>query len=132
MQHRHVQLDRELANQFYTAMQENALYLDLVARELTGEEASTPEIIQRVADNPENIFSLSMERLMRQITQWEKVIYPVLGLLLAAREPLSVYHIALILNIEEYRLRDGLARLGGLIAEDGQQRCSLFHLKLHD
>src|SRR5207249_7420057 len=34
LRHRQVDLDRTLADQFYQVMQENALYLDLVAREL--------------------------------------------------------------------------------------------------
>ena len=132
--HHKVQLDRDLRDQFYQAMQENALYLNLMAKELTEERtATTPqELIQRVANNPENIFSLSMERLKRQAMLWEKVLYPMLGLLLAAREPLTRRHIGQILGVEDYRCRDGLARLGGLVAEDGQQKCSLFHLKLHD
>src|SRR6266487_1565070 len=41
LQHRQVPLSRELANQFYQAMQENALYLDLVAKEL-GEHGTIP------------------------------------------------------------------------------------------
>src|SRR6266581_593426 len=56
----------------------------------------------------------------------------MLVLLLAAREPLTRRHIGQILGVEDYRCRDGLARLGGLVAEYGQQKCSLFHLKLHD
>jgi hypothetical protein len=28
--------------------------------------------------------------------------------------------------------REGLAKLGGLVIVDGQQKCSLFHLKLRD
>ncbi len=127
-----VHLSKELADRFYKAMQENALYLDLVAWELTEErKIETEEIIQRVSTNPENIFSLSIERLKRQTSLWEKVIYPMLGVLLIAREPLILRHIGQILEIEEYRLRDGLARLGGLITEDGEHRYSLFHLKLY-
>ncbi len=45
------------------------------------------------ANNPDNLFSLSMTRLKRQPTVWREVIKPILGLLLAAQEPLSVPHI---------------------------------------
>src|SRR5258706_1892181 len=133
LKHRGVQLDKQLADRFYRAMQENALYLDLVAKELAQEEIVDPEqIIQRVADNPANIFSLSIDRLKRRESQWDKVIYPILGLLLAAQEPLRLHHIRQILDVEDYRLKDGLARLGGLVVEDGQHRYSLFHVKLYE
>ncbi len=134
LRHHGVQLDKRLAGRFYRAMQENALYLDLVVKELAhqGERIDPEQIIRRVADNPANIFSLSIERLKRRESQWDKVIYPILGLLLAASEPLMLQHIRQILDIEDYRLKDGLARLGGLAVEDGQQRYSFFHVKLYD
>ncbi len=133
LQHRQVPLSRELANQFYQAMQENALYLDLVAKEL-GEHGTIPpaEMIAQLADNPENLFSLAMARLKRQPTEWREVIKPVLGLLLAAREPLAKPHMRQILQVEDDRLNDGLERLGGLIADNGQQRYYLYHLKFRD
>src|SRR5205823_11804684 len=67
LSHRRVYLTRELTDRFYEAMQENALYLDLVAKELaeTG-VTSQVEVIKRVADNPDNIFSLSIDRFKRQ------------------------------------------------------------------
>src|SRR5205823_5116446 len=107
LSHRRVYLTRELTDRFYEAMQENALYLDLVAKELaeTG-VTSQVEVIKRVADNPDNIFSLSIDRFKRQGGQWRTVIKPVLGLLLAAREPLRVRHIRQILGVEDFEVRD--------------------------
>lgn len=94
---------------------------------------ATPEyIIKRVADNPHNIFSLSLARLKRQSVEWRSILKPVLGLLLVAREPISRRHIRQILEIDDERLGEGLARLGGLVADDGRQRYSLFHLKLQE
>lgn len=85
LKHRGVTLAPDLADRFYAAMQENALYLDLVARELGQANTVEPEqIIARVADNPANRFSLSIERLQRYERQWETVLRPILGLLLAA------------------------------------------------
>lgn len=133
LSHRHVQLDKSLADQFYEAVQKNALYLDLVAKELAeNRTVSHIDAIQRVADNPDNIFSLSIARLKRQRRQWRSVLKPILGLLLAAREPLRVQHIRQILAVEDDEMRDGLRRLGGLIAEDAQGRRYLFHLKLQE
>ena len=139
LQRRHVYLDRILADQFYQVMQENALYLDLVARELAENDAlASIDMIQQMSDNPNNLFSLSIDRLRRQSTEWNEIILPILGVLLVAREPLPRRHIRQILElrehkiVREHRLNDGLERLGGLITEDGQQRYSLFHLKLRE
>jgi hypothetical protein len=133
LHHRQVKLDKSLADQFYQVMQENALYLDLLARELADDGVTSPvEIIRRVADNPNGIFSLAMTRLKRDRPLWREVIKPVLGVLLTACEPLSIRHIRYVLGVEDDLLREGIERLGGLIAKDGQQRCSLFHLKLQD
>ncbi len=71
-----------------------SLYLDLAAKELMHIRVTSHiEIIERLSNNPDNLFSLSMTRLKRQPTVWREVIKPILGLLLAAQEPLSVPHI---------------------------------------
>jgi tetratricopeptide (TPR) repeat protein/uncharacterized caspase-like protein len=133
LQHRQVQLNRSIADQFYQTMQENALYLDLVAKELAERGAvSLQKIITQLAHNPENLFSLAMARLKRHPLEWREVIKPILGVLLVAREPLGLRHIRQILGEEDDRLREGIERLGGLIAKDWQQRYSLFHLKLYE
>ena len=129
--HRGVQLDVALATRFYVAMQENALYLDLVARELAQADATEPEqIIARVADNPANLFSLSIERLQRNERQWETMLRPLLGLLLTTRAPLSQRALRALIGADELRTKQGLQRLGGLIQRDGEGRYGLFHLKL--
>jgi tetratricopeptide (TPR) repeat protein len=131
--HRRVKLSRLQVDQFYFAMQKNALYLDLVARELAQEGAASPEeVIKRVADNPENIFSLSIDRLKRHQLEWREVLKPLLGVLLAAQEPLAELQSRRILDLDDERLRSGITRLGGLIADDGWHRYSLFHLKFYD
>ena len=131
LKHRGVHLDTLLADRFYTAMQENALYLDLVAHELAQADAVKPEqIIARVADNPANIFSLSIERLQRNERQWETVLRPILGLLLATRAPLSQRALRALIGADDLRIRQGLQRLGGLVQRDGEGRYGLFHLKL--
>ena len=130
---RGVALGRELADRFYSAMQANALYLDLVAKELAeAEEIDPGSLIQRLADNPDNIFSLTVDRLKRQHWQWREVIKPTLGLLLAARTPLGQLAIRQLLGVDGQTLRDGLQKLGGLLAQDVKGRYHLFHLKLRD
>ena len=117
LRHRKVTLEYTLAGRFYQAMQENALYLDLAAQELAkSKEVSPEEIFERVATNPENLFSLSIERLKRQRRDWEKVIKPILGILLVAREPFSLVHIRQILYLDADRLNEGMIRLGGLVS----------------
>jgi hypothetical protein len=94
LQHRHVHLGKGLADQFYQAMQGNALFLDLMAKELAERGTSSLEaLIQQLAHNPEHLFSLTMARLKRQPTEWREIIKPVLGVLLVAREPLGMRHI---------------------------------------
>ena len=133
LQHRGNRLEKNLADEFYQAMQENALYLDLVAKELAEDETAIPAaIVKRIADNPNNLFSLSMARLKRRHSQWRDVIKPVLGSLLVAREPLSLRHLREIIGVDDDSLREGIERLGGLLAQDGQHRYYLFHLKLQD
>ncbi|GAB4212780.1 MAG: hypothetical protein OHK0022_49070 [Roseiflexaceae bacterium] len=133
LQHRGVALDLHLADRFYTVMEANALYLDLVARELAQAGALPPEqIIAQVADNPENLFSLAVERLKRPPLAWREVIKPVLGLLLAAREPLRLRAIRTLISQPEDAVQEGLERLGGLLQRDGEGRYTLFHLKLRD
>jgi tetratricopeptide (TPR) repeat protein len=132
LQHQNVRLDSSLVERFYQAMQGNVLYLERVVGELMKDSNANPEmIIQKVADNPENIFSFTIERLMRQ-PLWESVMYPILGVLLTTHEPLAVRHIGQILGVADYKLREGLMRLGGLVAADEQLRYYLFHDKLQD
>ena len=133
LQHRSVQLEPGLADRFYKAMGENALYLDLVARELAQAGTATPEkIIEHVTYDPENIFSLSTTRLKRRAVEWREVLKPLLGILLVEREPLTGGQLRAILDLDDERLREGIARLGGLVADDDKNRYTLYHLKLYD
>jgi uncharacterized caspase-like protein len=138
LHHRGVSLTPDITDQFYRAMQENALFLDLVAKELTAARAGIPpeEMIQRVANNPVNLFSFALERLQRT-PEWD-IIEQVLGLLLASREPLSLQQLRQIIGAREYRLRSAIARLGGLLTESmpkehaERRQYSLFHLMFQD
>jgi hypothetical protein len=131
--HRGVQLESVLADRFYQMVEQNALYLDLAAKELVeAGQISPDELIARLAHNPGNLFSLSITRFKRQSSEWREVLRPILGLLLAAREPLGLHSMSTILNIEDDRLRDGIRCLGGLLTDTGQQRYALYHLKLRN
>jgi tetratricopeptide (TPR) repeat protein len=132
--HRGVTLTPALANRFYQAMQQNALYLDLLAKELREADAVDPEaIIKMLTDNPDHLFTLSMNRLKRHASLWRTILKPVLGVLLVAQQPMSQRALrGIIGSIEDDALRDGLRGLGGLLARDGTGCYYLFHLKLHD
>jgi tetratricopeptide (TPR) repeat protein len=131
LQHRGVQISREVANRFYQAMDKNALYLDLVAKELTEQETVSPQgLISQLSDNPQSIFSLAINRFKRRPLEWYEVIKPTLGVLLASREPLGLHHIRQIIDderVDDERLRDGIDRLGGLVIRNWQRRYTLFH-----
>lgn len=142
LQARGVTLARALTDRFYEILDQNALYLDLVAKELAQRENMTQQevekIVQQIADDPGNLFSLTIERLSRQESLWHTVIKPVLGLLLVAEEPMGREALKHVLNLttptrlDGEQLNRGLERLGGLVVIDGQQRYSLFHLKLRE
>ncbi|GAB4204572.1 MAG: hypothetical protein OHK0022_29850 [Roseiflexaceae bacterium] len=131
--HRNARLDPALADRFYQTMHASALYLDLVARELSRDDAADPEaIIERVADDPRHLFTLSIDRLRRAGAVWREVIKPILGLLLAAQEPLHSRAMRALIERDLEATREGIDRLGGLLLRDGQDRVTLFHLKLRD
>ena len=87
-------------------------------------------MIRQLADNPDNLFSLAMDRLKRGNRQWREVIKPLLGVLLATREPLSRTCDSPPVGQDDDSVHDGLRRLGGLLARDGQDRYYLYHLKI--
>lgn len=61
LQRRYVNIESGIVDRFYRAMQGNALYLELVARELATSSHLLPEeVINRLSENPENLFSLAM------------------------------------------------------------------------
>src|SRR5260370_22253841 len=136
LQHRGVQISREVANRFYQAMNKNALYLDLVAKELAEQETIPPQdLISQLADNPQHIFSHAINRLKRRPPEWYEAIIHTMGVLLASQEPLGLHHIRQAINderVDDERLRDGIDRLGGLVTRDWQHRYTLFHLKLYE
>ena len=133
LQHRGASLPATLADRFYTSMQENALYLDLVAREIHAVGAERVEaIIDRVASNPNNLFSLTFDRLKLQRQPWRELIKPILGVLLATQSALALRAIRALIDQDDETVREGLQRLGGLIARDSDGRYALYHLKLRD
>ncbi|HTD19885.1 MAG TPA: hypothetical protein VK667_10180, partial [Ktedonobacteraceae bacterium] len=84
--------------------------------DITNQEVE--EIVRQIADNPENLFSLTIDRLRRQETLWTAVIKPVLGLLLVTKEPLVRDHLKHLLNlsstttkVDGEQLNQGLERL---------------------
>ncbi len=115
-------------------MQQNALYLDLLAKELHNQGSITPDaiepIIRRLAEDPNNIFSLAIERLKRR-GDWHEVIKPLLGVLLVAYEPLTLWQLRTILILDHQHVQDGLQCLSGLVTHV-EQRYTLYHLKLQD
>jgi caspase domain-containing protein/AAA ATPase-like protein len=127
LSHRHLKLDKGLVDQLHQAMQGNALFLDLLAKELAERGTSSPEaLIKQLAHNPEHLFSLTIARLKRQPIEWREVIKPVLGVLLVAGEPLGLRHLRQIIGVDDERLRDAIERLGGLVTRDWQHHYSLF------
>ncbi len=135
LQHRQVPpLEPWVADQFYEKMEQNALYLDLLARELHNQGSITSNaietIIHQLAENPDNIFSLALERLERR-EDWHEVIKPLLGILLVAYESLTPWQLRTILNLDHRQVQNGLQSLSGLITHI-EQRYALYHLKFQN
>ncbi|NJO83727.1 MAG: hypothetical protein HC828_13625, partial [Blastochloris sp.] len=130
-----LELDSSLIQRLYVTLQQNALYLDLAVRELIAQPALEAEdLLHRVADNPDNLFSFTIDRLSLGSNQsrWERVTQPILGLLLVASAPLSELALRELLQVAPRELRQSLQQLGGLLSQTSDARFSLFHRKFHD
>ncbi len=134
LHHRGVRdLDPALVNRCYTAMAGNALYLDLVAAELARLAGPPPdELIAQVLTRPGHLFALKLNRLHRPRPCWRMQRKPILGLLLAARDPLSPAAIGDLLGLTSAVCVAALADLDDLLTCDGLGRYALFHLRLVD
>jgi tetratricopeptide (TPR) repeat protein len=121
------------AYQLYTALQGNAFYLALVVQELkAGPIADLDAFVERISDNPDNLFGLTIERLQRDYDQWERVLEPLLSLLLVAQAPLDRAMIRGLIEVNDMRLRRGLGQFGGLVAQDANGQYFIYHLKVRD
>jgi tetratricopeptide (TPR) repeat protein len=132
LEHHKVPLAPALSDSLYRNLKRNVLYLDLVARELQQRHGRrSEEIIARVANNPDSIFTITFSR-MQELPGWYDVIRPILGTLLVAQEPLTAQQIAHIIKQENVRVRAGVKDLGGLLTGLDQERHTLFHPKLKE
>ncbi|HEY0607591.1 MAG TPA: caspase family protein, partial [Herpetosiphonaceae bacterium] len=132
--HRHeVRLEWHAIDQLYDTLEGNALFLLLATRELVANRALTPSaLLRRITNDPNNLFSLAIDRLLYPRATWERVLYPTLGFLYVAGESLSRPILCSLLNAPNWEVREGLQRLGGLVIEDSVGRYSLFHAKFRD
>jgi hypothetical protein len=122
------------AHQLYTALQGNAFYLGLIVQELkAGPIADLDAFVERISDNPDNLFGFTINRLRRaDRTLWKDVLQLMLTLLLVAQEPLGIAAIRHLLDAEDGDVRTALQRLGGLVAQDSEGRSFLYHLKVRE
>ncbi|RAQ94227.1 caspase family protein [Thermogemmatispora tikiterensis] len=135
-------LTTELAARCYEALEGHALFLDLLARELASRGGQGPAeveaLVERLSSDPEGLFTLALDRLQGEQARWQRVIQPLLGILLVAQEPLTIAALRQLLTlanggaIDLNEVRQGLQRLGGLLMRDQQGGYTLFHLKWRD
>ncbi len=126
-------LSKQVIDQLYGAAQGNALYVHLLARELEkNEKLSVQEIVQCVSNNPNRIYAFAIDHLKHPKAVWKQVLRPLLGVFLAAQEPLGLDAIRHILCIEKEEVREGIQRLGGLVEQSGRGKYYLYHLKFRD
>ncbi|MBX5458710.1 MAG: caspase family protein, partial [Thermogemmatispora sp.] len=142
LRQRRVDLSAVLVERFYEALGGHALFLDLLARELASRGGQGPAeveaLVERLSSDPEHLFTLALDRLRGERARWQRVIKPLLGILLVAQEPLTIAALRQLLTLANGRaidleeVRQGLQRLGGLVMRDQQGGYTLFHLKLRD
>jgi tetratricopeptide (TPR) repeat protein len=134
LQRHRVSLPAALRDSLYRRLTNNPLYLDLVAQELRESHDLYPEeLIARVENNPNSIFTITFSRMRQQNDKWYNVIRPILGVLLVAQEPLTAEQITHISSHQDSGpISEGIKDLGGLLTPAGQQRFALFHPKLNE
>jgi Caspase domain. len=133
---RGVTLSAHEQSELYHALHGNAFDLAFLAQEIR----QTPHtkiaaLLRRVIANPRDLFTPTLERLQRDWNLWERVLHPLLGILLVAQEPLSRHALRGILHVSQDRIQIAIERLGGLLGVrdvQGQPRYGLIHLKLID
>jgi hypothetical protein len=127
-----VSLPTALIDSLYARLTNNPLYLDLVVQELRAQpDLRVDELIARVENNPDAIFTITFSRMQR-LSDWNEIIRPILGALLVTQEPLTDQQIGHIFGEASDRIRTGFKYLGGLLSQAGQQKRTLFHPKLKD
>src|SRR5262249_33697982 len=97
LQRSNVTLSTSQVDELHKVLQANALFLDLAAKELAlaakelpqAPDTSLQTIIQRVSNNPTDIFSIAIDRLKVKESLWQKIIKPILGVLLVTQQPLG-------------------------------------------
>ena len=133
---RGVTLSAHEQSELYQALNGNAFDLAFLAQEIR--QTPTTEIaalLQRVIANPRDLFTPTLERLKLDRNLWERVLHPLLGILLVAQEPLSRDALRGIIGETQDRMLTAIERLGGLLGVrdvQGQPRYGLIHLKLID
>lgn len=104
-------------------------------------DRTVEEILASIGPDPQNVFSLSIDRLSQAGELWERMSKPILRILLVAQEPLTRSQIRQMLKlipssrVDNEWLQRGLEHLSGLIVpgirdirqNDAHQRYTLKH-----
>jgi len=133
---RGVTLSAHEQSELYHALHGNAFDLAYLVQEIRQTPATDiAALLRRVIANPRDLFTPTLERLKLDWNLWERVLRPLLGILLVAQEPLSRNALRKILNVSQDLIQTAIERLGGLLGVrdvQGQPRYGLIHLKLID
>lgn len=136
---RGVTISQKLSDECYRSAQGIALFLGLIARELSLREGTpSEELLRSLQQDRNGIFSLAIDRLRRDGGLWERAIKPCLATLLVAQEPMRRELIVHLLGVGEDPASRALTRLGGLLSVERAlqaqvvEKISLFHLTFKD
>lgn len=136
---RGVTISQKLSDECYRSAQGIALFLGLIARELSLHEGIPPEeLVRSLQQDRTGIFGLAIDRLRRDSGLWERAIKPCLAVFLVSQEPIRRELVVRLLDVWEDQVGRALARLGGLLNverllhEQVVEKISLFHLAFKD
>jgi hypothetical protein len=100
---RQVDLSADLARRSYEALDGHALFLDFLARELATRRGPAPAeveaLLARLSSDPGQLFTLALDRLRGEPARWDRVIKPLLGIVLVAQEPLPIVALRRLLTL---------------------------------
>jgi tetratricopeptide (TPR) repeat protein len=134
LQNRQVPLRTQDATHIYTALSGNALYLTLataVVQRLP--DADWRTFLKNIAADPDSLFRLTLDRIkVADRVAWERVIKPILAVLVVTQEPLTAAMLRTMLKVDHEALVSGLERLGGLVARSTDGLYTLYHLKFRE
>ncbi|WP_205701480.1 hypothetical protein [Herpetosiphon llansteffanensis] len=123
-----------LLHDLYTALKGNALFVYLAADSMRYQSVvDAASLIRQIEQNPNDIFSIKLERIKnRSELRWPTIWKPMLALLLVTQEPLRLDVLGDLLGHDYDAIQDAVWVFGGLVSHGINQLVALHHLMFRD